>query len=82
MHLFQWLLQCLTCDEIAALERQCKLLGESVLAVPDGIPLFVEVIPEVGKGYCQCVLVGVLPLELIHNKWAKNRKGNVMYTLE
>lgn len=74
-YLTMWLLMNLTCDKVAAFEGKCKLFGVFVLAVPDGVSLTVKVLPEVGKGYCQGVLVGVLPLELIHDKCADKGKG-------
>lgn len=71
----KWQLQSLTCDEVAALEGLCKLLGVFVLAVPDWVALTVKVLPEVGNCYRQGVLVGILSLELVHDKCAKKEKG-------
>ena len=65
-----------TCDKVAALEGKCKLLGVFVLAIPDGVSFTVKVLPEVGNGYCQGVLVGVFPLEFVHDKCAKTEKGD------
>lgn len=66
----QWLLLSLTCDKVAALEGKCKLLRVFVLAIPNGVSLAVKVLPEVGKGYCQCVLIRIFSLELVHDKHA------------
>ncbi len=64
----------LTCDKVAAFEGLCELLRVFVLPIPDWVSLRVKVLPEVGKGYCKGVLVGILPLELVHHKRAKNIK--------
>lgn len=33
-------------------------------------------LPEVGDGYCQGVLVGILSLELVHDKCTKEKEGD------
>lgn len=60
----------LTGDEVAAHEGLGELLGEAVLGVPEGPALLVEVLPEVGQGHRQRVLVGVLALELVQDEGA------------
>lgn len=62
---------CLTCNKVTAHEGTFKLLWEFVLAVPDGESLTVKVLPEEWKGYCQGVLIGILSLELVHDKCAE-----------
>lgn len=78
----KWQLLTLTCDKVAALEGLFKLLWVFVLAIPDWVPLTVKVLPEVGNGYCQGVLVGILSLELVHDKCTKEKKGEVHIGLQ
>lgn len=54
----------------------CELLWIFVLAVPDGEALMVKVLPEVGNGYGHGILVGILPLELIHDKRTRRERGS------
>lgn len=72
----KWQLSSLTCNKVAALEGLFKLLWVFVLAIPDWVPLTVKVLPEVGDGYCQGVLVGILSLELVHDKCTKEKRGD------
>lgn len=62
------MLQGLTCDEIAAHKGHGELICVFVLRVPDGVALTIKVLPEVGDGYCQGVLIGILSLKLVQDK--------------
>lgn len=66
-----------TCDEIAAHEWLGQLCREAVLCIPDGVALTVKVLPEMGDCYSQSVLIRVLPLELIQDKWAREIKCHI-----
>lgn len=64
----------LTWDKVAAFEDLCKLLWIFVLCIPDWVSLWVKVFPEMGNGYCQGVLIGVLSLEIVHDKRTDTNK--------
>lgn len=66
-------MKALTGDEVAAHEGLAQLLGVPVLAVPQGPALRVKVLPKMGQGHPQRVLVGVFALELVQDEGAGDR---------
>lgn len=70
-----------TGDKITAHEGHGQLFREAVLGIPDWEALAIKVIPEVRQRHGQGVLVGVFPLELIHDKRTSDKRTKA-YWLE
>ena len=62
-----------TTNQVGRHEDELKLLGVLVLAVPDGVLLWVEVFPEERNGFRCDIIVTVAALECIKVPCAENR---------
>jgi len=62
-------------DQVFDLEGQPQVLGELVLAHPDGVVLLVQILPEVGDGFGLDVFVGIDALELVEDEAGLGESG-------
>ena len=71
----------LTFDQIFDLKGQSQVFGELVLAHPDGVVVFVQVLPEVRDGFGLDILVGIDAFELVEDEGGFGESGEGIFFL-